>query len=87
MGYRTDIVRFKYDFFHVTRRLDEPMNPLIRPRKNVDANISIISKWNKILNIGFDRAKSALQNLLGRRMVLYSFSEIFGIYFETLFLP
>ena len=86
-AYRIDIVRFKYDFFHVTRRLDELVNPLLRLRQNVDANISIISRWNKIPDIGFDRAKSALQNLLSHWIVLYSFSEIFRIYFETLFLP
>ena len=74
-------------FFHVTWRLDELVNPLLRPRQNVDANISIISRWNKIPNIGFDRAKSALQNLLSHWIVLYSFSEIFRIYFETLSVP
>ena len=85
-GYRIDIVRFKYEFFSVTRILYELVNPLLRPPKNVDANISIISRWYKIPNIGFDRAKSALQNLLSHWIVLYSFSEIFRIYFETLFL-
>jgi len=86
-GYRIDIVGFKYDFFYVTRILYEMVNPLLRPPKNVDANISIISRWNKIPDIGFDRAKSPLQNLLSHRTVLYSFSEIFRTYFETLFLP
>ena len=54
--------------------------------KKVDAYISTISRWAKIPNIEFDRAKSALQDPLGHWTWEYSFKKFLGTQFEALFL-
>ena len=54
--------------------------------KKVDTYISTISRWAKIPNIEFDRAKSALQDPIGHWTWEYSFKKFLGTQFEALFL-
>ena len=54
--------------------------------KSLYLYISTISRWAKIPNIEFDRAKSALQDPIGHWTWEYSFKKFLGTQFEALFL-